>query len=132
MHAGQYKRIYNVVFVLLALCTFAFVFRVSKNLIANAIYEAQESQRQQSMIFSQRPSYDDLVEEGKSEEAKKGEQEAIKFFSKERRIKLCEDNMKLLSAMATLLIYTASYFLLWFTATLIVRYVAKLPKASSQ
>ena len=131
MHSGQYKRIYNVVFVLLALCTFVFVFRVSKNLIANAIFEAQENQRQQSMVFRQRPSYDDLVKQGKIEEAKRGEQLALDSLSVDRRIKFCEDNSGLLSTIATLLAYSATYFLLWFAATFIVGYIRKTPNALS-
>jgi hypothetical protein len=148
MHAGQYKRIYNVVFCLLVLCTFIFVFRVSKDLITSGILEARESQRQRFFTQSQR-IYNDLVREGKTEEAKafwsdpqsktfgtllsmdeKGNLFATKYNSVDGRIRFCEGNLALLSTTATLLSYTATYFLLWFTTTLIVRYIRKAPNGS--
>jgi hypothetical protein len=148
MHAGQYKRIYNVVFCLLLLCTFIFVFRESKDLITNGIFEAQESQRQRFFTQSQR-IYNDLVREGKTEEAKafwsdpqsktfgtllsmdeSGNLFATKYNSVDGRIRFCEDNLALASTIATLLGYAAAYVLLWFTTTLIVRYIRKAPNGS--
>ena len=76
-------------------------------MITTAISEAQESQRQKSMAFSQRPSYDDLVKAGKVEEAKEGQKLAVKYYAVERRIEFCEDHLGLLSTVATLIIYTA-------------------------
>jgi hypothetical protein len=148
MHAGRDKRIYNVVFVLLTLCTFVFVFRVSEGLITTAIFEAQESQHQKFLTQSQL-IYNELVKEGKIEEAKtfqsdpqsnffgtllsmdeKGNLFAIKYNSVDRRIKFCEDNLELLSTITALITYTVSYFLLWFIITFVVRYVRKAPDTS--
>ena len=149
MHAGQYKRIYNVAFILLVLCTSIFVFRVSKDLIATLIFESERSQSQKFFAQSQR-IYNDLVKEGKTEEAKtfqsdpqsnffgtllsmdeKGNLFATKYNSMDRRIRFCKDNLGLLSTVATLLAYTTSYFLLWFVMTLVVRYVRKAPNTAS-
>ncbi|MGA2868415.1 MAG: hypothetical protein ABSF34_04540 [Verrucomicrobiota bacterium] len=71
MGSGQYKRIYNIVFVLLAICTCMFVYEASKDLISSMVYNAREAYQQrvsQEPLFDQ-AHHDDLVKQGEIKEA---------------------------------------------------------------
>jgi hypothetical protein len=112
MSAGQYKRIYNIAFILLMLGTFIFVYWGSKNLITTAIENADLNQHEKTWYPETLNSYDALN----------------RYNAEERRLDFCKNNLGLLSTIASLLAYTATYFLVWYSGCLCVRYVKKAPK----
>ena len=134
MNAGQYKRIYNLVFFLLMLCTWVFVYGTSKQFVSSMIQNAKEDYQQR---LDHEPPFDharhdDLVKQGKSKEAEdmanEGDRKGLHFIAVGNRIEYCERNLGMLSIIPTILAYVAAYFLLWYFGCLCVRYVKKAPK----
>jgi NhaP-type Na+/H+ and K+/H+ antiporter len=70
MHAGQYKRIYNLAFAIVLICTFSSGFSISKLLIAITIIQPQEEELQKVARDEEIRMYNDLIKQGKHEEAK--------------------------------------------------------------
>jgi hypothetical protein len=129
MHAGQYKRIYNLVFPLLVLCTWVFVYGTSKELVSSIVENAKEDYQQR---IAQTPPFDharhdDLVKQGKTKEAEdmanEGDRKAEHLIAVGNRIDYCEQNIGMLAVIPTLFAYIATYFLLWYLGCLCVRYV---------
>jgi len=134
MSAGQYKRIYNLAFPVLVLCTWIFIYGTSKELVSSIVENAKENYQQR---LSQEPPFDqtrhdDLVKQGKTKEAEEmataADRKAEHFIAVGNRIDYCEENLGMLSVIPTLLVYIAAYFLLWYSGCLCVRYVKKAPK----
>jgi hypothetical protein len=123
MSLGQYKRIYNLVFGLLVICSCVFVYRLSKDFVSDQISDIKERQWRVLDSFRYRPSYDDLIKQGKKQEAAEESREAGHYNAVERRIRFCEDNLGMLSLMLMLLAYATVYFLVWFSGCLCVRYI---------
>jgi hypothetical protein len=133
MHAGQYKRIYNLAFPVLVVCTWVFIFGTSKELVSSIVENAREDYQQS---LNQEPPFDharhdDLVKQGKTKEAEdmanEGDRKAMHFIAVGNRIDYCERNLGMLSIIPTILAYIAAYFLLWYSGCLCVRYVKKVP-----
>lgn len=55
MGSGQYKRIYNIVFILLVICTCVFVYGTSKEFVSSIIENAKEDYQQK---LNQTPPFD--------------------------------------------------------------------------
>lgn len=149
MHAGQYKRIYNLAFALALICTFLSGFKISKSAITKIIIQPQEEELHKVAHDEEIRMYNDLIKQGKIEEAKdflvaphvmiipirfstdvseSPYLQKIKWL--QLRINFFSDNLALLSTIATLLAYMATYFLVWFSACRSLRYVRNAPKAS--
>ena len=129
MGSGQYRRIYNIVFVLLAVCTCVFVYGVSKDFVSSIIQNVKEDYEQKindTPPFDQ-ARHDDLVKQGKTKEAEdmanEGDRKALHLIAVGNRIEFCENNLGSLSVIPTILAYIAAYFLIWYSACLCVRYV---------
>ena len=134
MSAGQYKRIYNLVFPLLVLCTWMFVYGSSKEFVSKIVENAKEDYQQR---LNQEPPFDharhdDLVKQGKTKEAEEmaneGDRKALHFIAVGNRIDYCERNLGVLSIIPTMLSYIAAYFIVWYSGCLCVRYVKQAPK----
>jgi len=134
MSAGQYKRIYNLVFPLLVLCTWVFVYGASKEFVSSMVENAKADY--QHTLENEPPydhaRYDDLVKQGKTKEAEdmanKQDRRAWHLMAVENRIEYCENNSGMLSIIPTILAYIAVYFLLWYSGCLCVQYVKKAQK----
>lgn len=134
MSAGQYKRIYNLTFPVLVLCTWVFVYGISKELVSSIVENAKENYQQklnQEPPFDQ-ARHDDLVKQGKTKEAEEmadaGDRKAEHFIAVGNRIDYCEENLWILSVIPTFLAYIAAYFLVWYLARSCVQYVKRAPK----
>jgi hypothetical protein len=134
MSAGQYKRIYNLVFPVLVLCTWVFVYGTSKEIVSSIVENAKEDYQyrlDQEPPFDQ-ARHDDLVKQGKTKEAEEmantGDRKAEHFIAVGNRIDYCEENLGMLSVIPTLLAYIAAYFLDWYSARFCVQYVNMVPK----
>jgi hypothetical protein len=134
MSAGQYKRIYNLVFPVLVLCTWVFVYEPSKEFVSSMIENAKVDYQH---TLDNEPPYDharhdDLVKQGKTKEAEDmanaQDRRAWHLMAIGDRIEYCENNLGMLSIIPTILAYIAAYFLLWYSGCLCVRYVKKAPK----
>jgi hypothetical protein len=131
MSAGQYKRIYNLVFPLLVLCTWVFVYGASKEFVSGMVENAKEDYKQklaQEHPFDQ-ALHDDLVKQGKTKEAEdmanEGDSKMEHYIAAGNRIEYFEKNLGMLSVIPTMLAYIAAYFILWYSGCLCVRYVKK-------
>jgi hypothetical protein len=116
------------------LCTCVFVYGTSKQFVSSIIENVKEDYQQR---LSQMPAFDqarhdDLVKQGKTKEAEEmaneGDRKMKHWIAVGNRIQFCEDNLGILSVIPTLLAYIATYFLVWYSACLCVRYVKKAPK----
>jgi hypothetical protein len=134
MSAGQYKRIYNLVFPLLVLGTWVFVYGSSREIVSNIVENAKENYQQR---LNQEPPFDharhdDLVKQGKNKEAEEmaneGDRKALHLIAVGNRIDYCERNLGILSIIPTILFYIAAYFLVWYSGCLCVRYVKQAPQ----
>ena len=134
MRAGQYKRIYNLVFPLLVLCTWVFVYGASMEFVSSMVENAKADY--QHTLENEPPfdhaHHDDLVKQGKTKEAEdmanEGDRKALHLIAVGNRIDYCEQNLGMLSAIPTILAYIAAYSLLWYSGCLCVQYVKKAPK----
>jgi hypothetical protein len=117
MTVGQYKRTYNLAFPVLVLCTWIFVYGISKELVSSIVENAKENYQQK---LNQEPPFDqarrdDLVKQGKTKEAEQmadaGDRKAEHFIAVGKRIDYCEENLGMLSVIPTLLVYIALIFL---------------------
>jgi hypothetical protein len=134
MSAGQYKRIYNLAFPVLVLCTWVFVYGISKELVSSIVENAKEDYQQklnQEPPFDQ-ARHDNLVKQGKAKEAEEmanaGDRKAEHFIAVGNRIDYCEENLGMLSVIPTLPAYIAAYFLVWYLVRSCVQYVKRAPK----
>jgi hypothetical protein len=142
MQKQQYKRLYNIAFALLVICSFYFVFNFAKTFIKESFVEEQKVKldlmyNQQSQII-----YDKLVKAGKQKEADEfihdpqenffgtylSEDENGKiFYNKytafENRIKFCEENLNVISVVGVLIAFALAYFLIWQILSFSARYV---------
>lgn len=142
MQKQQYKRLYNIAFALLVICSFYFVFNFAKAFIKESFVEEQKVKldlmyNQQSQII-----YDKLVKAGKQKEADEfirdpqenffgtylSEDENGKiFYNKytafENRIKFCEENLDAISVAGVLVAFALAYFLIWQIISFSSRYV---------
>ena len=142
MQKQQYKRIYNLAFALLAVCSFFFVFKAAKSFFTASIIDAQK--KQYSRMFERQRTfvYNQLVKAGKQEEAdffrrdpqantlgilmtddESGQPFGPKVNSLDHRTRFCEENLTAISIITSLLAYFVSYFAFWHIASLSVRYV---------
>lgn len=133
MTAGQYKRVYNLVFPVLVLCTWVFAYGISKQLVSSIVEDAKANYQQR---LNQEPSFDqarhdDLIKQEKTKEAEEmaneRDRKAKHFIAVGNRIDCCEENLGMLSVIPTLLAYIVTYFLVWKLAHLCVQYVKKAP-----
>jgi hypothetical protein len=129
MGSGQYKRIYNIVFVLLVICTCVFVYGASKDFVSRVVYNAREDYQQrvsQESPFDQ-ARHDDLVKQGKikaaEDMANEGDRKALRYIAEDKRISWCEENTGTLATIPMILAYVAAYFLIWYSVFFCVRYV---------
>ena len=129
MNSGQYRRIYNIAFVLLAIFTCIFVYGASKDFVSKMVYNARQDYQER---VSHEPPFDqahhdDLVKQGKIKEAEDmanaGDQKMFHYLAEDKRISWCEENTGTLAVIPTLLAYIAAYFLIWYLVFSGVRYV---------
>ena len=134
MSSAQYKRIYNLVFPVLVLCTWVFVYGTSKEFISSIIENAKEDyqQRLEHEPPFDHAHHDDLIKQGKTKEAEEmaneGDRKALHFIAVGNRIDYCERNLGVLSIIPTMLSYIAAYFIVWYSGCLCVQYVKQAPK----
>ena len=99
---GQYKRIYNILFVLLFICTCIFVYGASKDWITHLTNKSEEN------LYNIDPGSSFVLQ---------------KVNVAERMIDFSKNNLEFLSGILTLIAYTSVYFLVWYLTCLCVRYV---------
>ena len=147
MQKQQYKRIYNLAFALLVICSCFFVFKITKSLLNSTLVEGQKEKYQEMCDRQRQFIYNELVKAGKREEADRfrsdpqastlglfltndesGEPFGPKANSLHRRMRFCEENLVVICTITTIIAYVAAYFLLWYVGFWSVRYVKGQPK----
>ena len=142
MQRKQYKRIYNVAFGLLAICSFVFVLRGAESFIKANVIDSQKEEYSKMCERQRTFLYNQLVQSGKRKEAdefrrdrqantlgimltddENGQPFGAKAGALNRRILFFEENLSVISVIATLLTYVAAYFVFWCLASSLVRYV---------
>ena len=146
MRTDQYKRLFNVFFVLLVVSTGYFAFKGARWIINTQIIDQQKDTLRKVADDEERRTYNELIAQGKKKEAEVliGEPHTMLLaipFSQDvsqypylqrikwlqLRIEFFSESLELLSAVLSLCFYTAAYFLIWRFAVFIVRYVRNAP-----
>jgi hypothetical protein len=154
MQRKQYKRIYNVAFTLIAICSFIFVLQAAKSFITTNVIESQKEEYSWKCQRQRTFPYNQLVKLGRQKEAaefrrdrqantlgimltddESGQPFGTRAGALNRKILFYEENLSVISVITTLLLAIVAYFAFWRVASLLVRYVKGQPdqlKSSGQ
>jgi hypothetical protein len=146
MQKQQYKRLYNLAFALVVICSAFFVFKVAKSLIQSNVIDVQKTQYENMFDHQRQFVYGQLVKAGKQEQAdefkhdtqlntlglfttddENGKPFGPKANSLDRRIQFCEDNLTAISVITASAAFVSAYFLFWYIASFSVHYVRGQP-----